>query len=738
MDPLSALEKEIRVLEPHRKALHKLGIKTIEDMMYHFPVRYGDTAEIKNIQSLVPGEDAVVFGKISGLKTSKAFVKKTPMSEAYLTDETGRIKIVWFNQPYIAKMLTEGTTVRVQGKVTLKKKDESLYFSNPKIEIANKIPTGVGSSLFGADGEEHNLYPVYPESKGVTSNWMYHSVERIFKSGTLDLLPDPLPRYILDTYHLPDIKTAMIWIHAPKKESDAMAARKRFAFQEIFTIHLRKEQEKMTWQKNQAFVINTDKKKVADFMKTFPFEATDAQKRAIETVLSDFTRGFPMSRLLEGDVGSGKTAVAAATVFSVVTSRPLKHPERMFGQSSADTDDLAKQDFGNLQVAYMAPTEILAKQQFENFIAFFRGTGIQVGLITGSGCKKFPSKSDPSQSTPISKPQLLKWIKNGEIPIVVGTHALVYKSVEFKHLAFAVIDEQHRFGTLQRQKLTTKNELAPHLLSMTATPIPRTLSLTLYGDLDLSVLDQMPVGRKPIITKVVTPGDRTHTYEEIKKELRAGRQLYVICPRIEEVDPTKENAVIAKSVTEEAKRLKAEVFQDWSIGTLHSKMTPSDKEATMNDFAQHKTDILVATSVVEVGVNVPNATMIIIEGAERFGLSQLHQLRGRVIRSNHQAYCYVFTESTGEKTRDRMKALVTAKNGFELAEFDLKARGAGELYGRKQWGVGDLAMEAIQNIKLVEASRTEARKMMEADPDLKKYPLLKQMIESESDKIHFE
>ena len=720
MDPLSPIEKEIRVLDAHKKALHKLGIKTVEDMMYHFPVRYGDTAEIKNIQSLQPGEDAVVFGRISGLKTSKAFVKKTPMSEASLTDETGHIKIVWFNQPYLAKMLAEGAMVRVQGRVTQKKKDLSLYFSNPKIEVVQKVPVGVGSSLFGADGEEYNLYPVYPESKGVTSNWMYHTIERIFKSGTLDLLPDPLPRYILDAYHLPDIKTAMIWIHAPKKESDAMAARKRFAFQEIFAIHLRKEQEKLTWQKNQAFVINTDKKKVDGFMKTFPFEATDAQKRAIDTVLSDFTRGFPMSRLLEGDVGSGKTAVAAATVFSVVTSRPNG------------------KDFGNLQVAYMAPTEILAKQQFENFIAFFRGTGIQVGLITGSGCKKFPSKTDPSSSTSISKPQLLKWIKNGEIPIVVGTHALVYKSVEFKHLAFAVIDEQHRFGTLQRQKLTTKNELAPHLLSMTATPIPRTLSLTLYGDLDLSVLDQMPVGRKPIITKVVLPMDRTQTYEEIKKELRSGRQLYVICPRIEEVDPTKENAVIAKSVTEEAKRLKAEVFQEWNIGTLHSKMTPADKEKTMDEFAAHKTDILVATSVVEVGVNVPNATMIIIEGAERFGLSQLHQLRGRVIRSNHQAYCYVFTESTGEKTKDRMKALVTAKNGFELAEFDLTARGSGQLYGRKQWGIGDLAMEAIQNIKLVEASRTEAQKLVTDDPDLKKYPLLKQIVESETDRIHFE
>jgi ATP-dependent DNA helicase RecG len=427
-----------------------------------------------------------------------------------------------------------------------------------------------------------------------------------------------------------------------------------------------------------------------------------------------------MSRLLEGDVGSGKTAVAATCSYAVATSRPNG------------------QDFGNLQVAYMAPTEILAKQHYENFIHYFRHLPIKVGLITGSECQIFPSKSNPEKPTKISRTQLLKWVKNGEVPILIGTHALIYKSVEFKHLAFVVIDEQHRFGTLQRQKLTVKGGVVPHLLSMTATPIPRTLALTIYGDLDLTLLDQMPHGRKPIITKIILPTERNTVYNDIRKELKNGRQLYVICPRIDEPDPTKELAVIAKSVTEEAEHLKKEVFKEFSIAILHSKMTPTEKEKIMADFSAKKIDILVATSVVEVGVNVPNATMIIIEGAERFGLSQLHQLRGRVIRSNHQAYCYVFTESKSQKTKERLKALMTAKNGFELAEFDLAQRGAGELYGRKQWGISDLAMEATKNIKMVEAARTEAISIIEKDLNLQKYPLLREYINNQANKIHFE
>jgi ATP-dependent DNA helicase RecG len=718
------LETALRILPPQQKALEKLGLRTVEDLLYYFPVRYGDTGTFSSIASVSKGDDVVIFGTISGLKTSKAFVKKIPMSEGTLTDETGKIKLVWFNQPYMAKMVHDGQLVRVEGKVAERKSE--LYMSNPKIETVKEVPTAVGDSLFvKKDGDDSDiLYPVYPESRGVTSYWMYHAIQRVFKSGVLDALEEIIPEEILEKYSLPQIRTAMIWIHAPKKERDAESARKRFAFQEIFMIQLEKQREKRFWQEKAAFKIETSEKEIKSFIARFPFQPTASQLSAIDSIMQDFRRGYPMSRLLEGDVGSGKTAVAATTIYAVTRAQPL--------------DNAGKRITGNLQTAYMAPTEILAKQHYENFIKYFEYLPIKVGLITGSECQIFPSKSDPRKPTKISRAQLLKWVKNGEVPILIGTHALIAKSVAWKHLAFAVIDEQHRFGTSQRQRLTTKAEVAPHLLSMTATPIPRTLALTIYGDLDLTLLEGMPHGRKPIITKVVLPTERKNTYEEIRKELRAGRQLYVICPRIDEPDPTKELAVLAKSVTLEAERLRKEVFPEYAIGILHSKMTPVEKERVMKDFSSGKIKILVATSVVEVGVNVPNATLIILEGAERFGLSQLHQLRGRVIRSNHQAYCYVFTESNGPKTRERMKAFVTAKNGFELSEFDLAQRGAGELYGRKQWGISDLAMEAIKNIKMVEAAREEAVRIIEKDPELKRFPPLRQYLESQTEKIHFE
>jgi len=715
------IEKNFRLQDTQKKALKKIGLKTIEDLLYHFPTRYGDTSEMKNIGSLVTGEMAVIFGKISGLKTGKAYIKRTPISEGYIEDETGKIKVIWFHQPYIAKMIHEGALVRVEGKVSERK--GILGMINPKIETVTKLPTGVGDSLFGEEGEAHSLYPVYPESQGVTSNWIYHAINKVFASGILDNIFDSVPDYILKTYNLPSLGTALVWIHSPQKRDHALSARKRFAFEEVFFIQLQKKKDRLLWQKEPSFVIEKTPAEIEQFVKRFPFAATEAQKKAIEHIMTDFRSGHAMSRLLEGDVGSGKTAVAASTAYSIITSKPKN------------------QDYGHLQVAYMAPTEILAKQHFESFIQYFTYLGINIGLITGKECRKFPSKTNPKEWTHISKPQLLKWVENGEIPILIGTHALIQKSVKFKHLAYVIIDEQHRFGTAQRQKLAKQEKLNPHLLSMTATPIPRTLALTIYGDLDLTLLDQMPAGRKPIITEIVLPGERENTYEKIKTELKAGRQLYVICPRIDLPDPAKEQAVIAKSVTEEAERLEHDVFPEYKnkIGILHSKMLPADKEYVMEQFKLGEIKILVATSVVEVGVNVPNATVIIIEGAERFGLAQLHQLRGRVIRSNDQAYCYVFADSKTQKTVDRLKAFKNSSNGFELAEFDLKLRGPGELSGNKQWGISDIGMEALKNIKMVEAARAEAEYLLQKDENLDTYPLLREKLSHrKTEAIHFE
>jgi len=507
---------------------------------------------------------------------------------------------------------------------------------------------------------------------------------------------------------------------------DAEMARKRFAFEEVFCIQLERQHDKFIYRKNKSFQIKTKPKEVKKFIKTFPFKMTTSQKTSIDTILSDMSKDFPMSRLLEGDVGSGKTAVAATATYEVVSKRPFDFIKNRL------------QDFGNLQTAYMAPTEILALQHFESFIEYFKHLNINIGLITGSTCRKFPSKINKEGWTNISRAQLLKWVKGGEIPILIGTHALIQKSVKFKDLALCIIDEQHRFGTKQRRKFIRKDNVAPHLLSMTATPIPRTLALTIYGDLDLSLLSEMPAGRKKIITEIITPNKREEVYKEIKKELAKGRQLYVICPRIFEPDPEKELALNVKSAVAEAKRLKKEVFKEYEIGLLHSKMTKIKKEEVMQSFIEGKVNVLCATSVIEVGVNVPNATMIIIEGAERFGLAQLHQLRGRVIRSNYQAYCYIFADAKTEKTTKRLKALKTAKNGFELAELDLTLRGAGELGGIKQWGITDLGMEAIKNIKMVEAARKEAVKLIEEDIELIKYPLLKKRVKKKADEFHFE
>ena len=720
------IEDKFRLDINQKKALHRLKLFSVFDLLFHFPIRYSDISEVKKISDLMPGDMATVCGKVSKLKTKKAFRSHIPMGEGEIEDLSGKIKIIWFNQAYLAKMIHSGESVKLTGKVTQGK--GGIYLANPEFEKMPDMPIDSHDTLFKKDGKE-NLgysYPVYAESRGITSKWFYHAIEKILKDKTLDNIEDHVPEDILKKYSLPTLKTSLIWIHKPKNKKDAESARKRFAFEEVFCIQLERQHNKFMYKKNKSFQIIPDKKKTEEFLQRFPFEATRAQKKSIETVLADMSKSYPMSRLLEGDVGSGKTAVAATASYIAVNQRPFD-----FAQGKP-------QNFGNLQVAYMAPTEILATQHFESFIQYFKHLPINVGLITGSGCRKFPSKLKPDGWTDISRAQLLKWTMNGEIPILIGTHALIQKTVKFKNLALVIIDEQHRFGTEQRRKLVRKDGIAPHLLSMTATPIPRTLALTIYGDLDLSLLDEMPAGRKQIITEIITPDKRNKTYEEIRKELINGRQLYVICPRIFEPDPEKELALNVKSAVAEAKRLKKEVFPEYEIGVIHSKMSKDKKEKVMQDFSEGKINILCATSVIEVGVNVPNATVIIIEGAERFGLAQLHQLRGRVIRSSHQAYCYVFADAKTEKTIDRLKALKTAKNGFELAELDLALRGAGELGGTKQWGITDLGMEAIKNIKMVEAARTEAIRLINEDPELINYPLLKHKVRQKTSEFHFE
>ncbi len=717
------LESIFRLTPPQKTGLRKLGLKTVRDLLYHFPSRYDSIAEIRTINTLTAGDDAVMYGKITGLRTRKTWKNRMAIAEGWIEDSSGKMKVVWFHQPFIARLIKDGAYVKLGGHVSGNEK--GVYLANPEIETVSELPIDSHESLFGEGNGESTHYAMYPESRGITSQWFRHALKKILSEGILDTLTDPIPNDILERYHLPALTTALLWIHTPREENHARTARKRFAFEEIFLIQLGKIAARKMWEKEPTLPIRVERDRIQkEFISRFAFTPTRAQHEAIETILQDFNSSqgntHAMARLLEGDVGSGKTFVAATTAYAVVTTCPQG------------------QNFGTLQVAYMAPTEILAKQHFESFITFFEHLPVHIALITGSGCRKFPSKTNPRGWTGISRAQLLKWVQNGEIAIVIGTHALIQKSVKFKNLAYVIIDEQHRFGTSQRRELIRKDAIVPHLLSMTATPIPRTLALTMYGDLDLTILDEMPQGRRPIITEIVLPNRREATYEKIKKELAALRQAYVICPRIDEPDPTKLLAIQAKSVKEEAKRLKKEVFQEFEIGVLHGKMKPKEKDSIMSRFAEGKIDILVATSVVEVGVNVPNATVILIEGAERYGLSQLHQLRGRVLRSNHQAYCYIFTENSSKTTLERLKALTTAKNGFELSEFDLAIRGAGELSGVRQSGLSDMGMEALKNIKMVEAARNEAARILDSDPDLSEYSLLRERSHEKAGDVHFE
>jgi ATP-dependent DNA helicase RecG len=706
--PGDAIETLFPRLKPEqRRALARLRIATLEDLLYHFPSRYERAGPASAIANLAPGAQATLYGVLRKPEARKAWRSRRPIAQAWLEDASGRIKLIWFSQPYIAKSLAEGEAVKVSGRVA--GSAGKAYLANPTVERSALGPEGASQSLFSARAPARAappaLHPVYPESEGLSSLWLFHAIERALKAGLAAALPDPLPEELRRRYRLPGLADALVYIHRPKRAGDAAAARKRFAFEQVFALQLATQERRRLAEARRATPIAPAPQRLAAFVASFPFPLTRAQERALAAIARDLAKPAPMLRLLEGDVGSGKTAVAAAAAYLVAEA--------------------------GAQVAYLAPTEILAKQHFATFVSCFKKFPLPIGLVTGSECRVFPSRVRYEDSAKLSRATFAKRVADGLIPIVIGTHALIQDSLSFKNLAFAIIDEQHRFGTLHRQRLAQKAGggrpagRQAHLLSMTATPIPRTLALTIYGDLDLSLLDELPPGRRPVRTEIIAPKERARAYARMRAELRAGRQAYVICPRIEEPDPKKRFALQAKSVAAEAARLAAHVFPEFDIGILHSKMSAAEKEESMRMFAENEVQILVATSVVEVGVNVPNATVILIEGAERFGLAQLHQLRGRVVRSARQAYCFLLAESTGPATRARLKALTTSASGFELAEQDLALRGAGELAGGQQWGVSDIAMESLKNLKLVEAARAEAAALVARDPGLAAHPLLK-------------
>lgn len=730
MHPEDPIKKHTRLVKTQESTLKKIGLNTIKDVLFYFPNRYVKTSGGKSVVELNNGDKMVLTGEIYSIKKEISWKSRIPMTRAKFKDTTGVIELVWLHQPYISKMLKDGQNITISGNISVKSNKKTII--NPDVLKNNDE---IHNDLFSENKDiKITSLPIYPETKGLNAKWFYYIIQKSLNAGAHKNIKETLPKEILEKYHLPKLESAILWMHMPRSDDDATAARKRFAFEEILNIEIERLRARDEYQGHGAYKINPE---VKEFLKSLPYKLTVGQKNVLDDIVKDCAKNIPMTRLLEGDVGSGKTAIAATIAYGAVNTPSDKKNEY-------------------LQVLYMAPTEILANQHFESFCQMFAPFGKTIGLITSSGCKKFPAKSVSLKRldigwTPVSRAQLLKWAKDGTIDILIGTHSLMNKSVIMRHPALAIIDEQHRFGAKQRRALITKDGFAPHLLSMTATPIPRTLALTIFGDLDLSLLTDMPPGRKPIISKFISKGMRETMYKEAVEQLKQGRQGYVICPRINDKDesidlennknglPIKTSTGGGKrSVVEEAKRLAKKEFAGYKVGILHGKMKPNEKEDIMEKFLRKEIDVLVATSVVEVGVNIPNASFIIIEEAERFGVAQLHQLRGRVIRGNHQSYCYFLSDTESEKSGKRIMSLVESKNGFELAEADLMERGPGHFAGLKQSGISDLAMEALRNIRLVEAAKKEARNILDTDPELKNYPAIKERLDRTDKLIHFE
>ena len=670
------------------------------------------------------GETVCVQGRILEIENANTWARSMSVTEATIQDDSGEINVVWFNQPYLAKSLKEDDFVCLAGKVSLQK--GGLYLNNPSYERINEM--GENDDLVHTG----RIVPVYSETRGLTSRWLRYIIKPLlYRFG--DQIQETLPKELIKKYKFIPITEAVWQLHFPESFEAADAAKNRFSFEELLLIQLNVLQEKIKLQQQSAPACKMDPDLMKQFTDALPFQLTDSQKKCAFAILKDLEKSVPMQRLLEGDVGSGKTVVAAMASLSVVKN--------------------------NHQVAFLAPTEILAKQHFKSVSELLKSFDVSVGLMTAKDFRIFRN----NETFEVSKKSFQGDLENGQIDVAIGTHSLIQKGVAFKDLGLVVVDEQHRFGVAQRAELTKNKKLVPHLLSMTATPIPRTLALTVYGDLDLSLIDEMPKNRKKIDTQIVDPANRKKAYEFIAKEVSEGKGVFVICPKIESAESKlkkiaeKKGAVSGsaafvpqnyslgqlavndvKAVEEEYKKLSEEIFPDLRITMLHGKMKPSEKEKIMIDFKNGEVDILVSTSVVEVGVDVPRATIMMIEGAERFGLSQLHQFRGRVGRSDMQSYCFLFTTSPDQLNRRRLKALVESSNGFELAQKDLEIRGPGSLYGTQQWGLPDMAMQGLTNIFLVEKTRTAAKEILEKDPELKEYPELKERLKRFQQRIHFE
>lgn len=697
--------------------LKKFGLVSVENLLWHFPSRYEDFSQISKIADLKIGEQATIQGVISDIKLKRTWKRRMFIVEALISDDTGSIKAVWFNQRFLLSILKKGKLVNLAGKVVESEKD-GLILSHPVHELV----TNNSESNTKHTGR---LVPIYPETKRITSKSLRFLIKPMLDD--LEKLTDSIPSEILKKQNFLEINLALKQIHFPESLRQAQAAKKRFAFEDLFLLQLANIRLKFQLSREKAHAFPMDVEFIKMLLLKLPFELTQSQKKSLFEILKDLEKPHPMNRLLQGDVGSGKTIVTALAALVVAG--------------------------GNKQTAFMAPTEVLARQHYLTFKNFSPDFDKGVALLTSSESRIFYGDDLENE---IKKQDLIKKISSGAIKIIIGTHALIQKNIKFKDLALVVVDEQHRFGVKQRAQLLDQSpNILPHFLSMSATPIPRTLTLTIFGDLDLSIISELPEGRKEVITKIVAPTNRDKAYAFIRGQAKKGRQVFVICPRIEIANnhelPTKptniseiraqisgDSRAEVKAVKEEYEKLSQKVFPDLKVGLLHGKMKAKEKSEAMEKFKDGDIDVLVSTSVVEVGVDVPNATIMMIEGSERFGLAQLYQFRGRVGRGEHQSFCFLFTDSSTKTTYKRLYSLLEAKNGFELAEKDLEIRGPGEFLGETQTGRPDLAMKAVQNPDLVKASREAAMDLLKTDSSLKNYPLLVEKLRVFEKEVHLE
>ena len=639
--------------------LARAGLRTVGDLLLFLPRKHEDFTNVSRIADLSPGK--VTIRAHCESITTRPVRRGLRLTTAVLADDTGKLNAVWFNQPYRTQQLG-GSSDEFYFSGEFEYNYGKYQLTNPSAEVAKEMPV-----------QADRLLPAYHAVHGLKSQVVRKVLEEL--RPLMSVLPETLPESIITREGLMPRAQAVSTMHFPKTLEDVTKARERLAFEELFELLLASQLNKQENQKLAGYHIPFEVEVVKQFVAQLPFALTGAQKRAAWDILQDFEKATPMNRLLQGDVGSGKTVVAG-----LAARQAASH---------------------GYQTALMAPTEILATQHAETLDSLLAPFGVKVGLLTSSVKGK-------------ARTTLYEQIASGEVDVVVGTHALIQEKVAFHNLGFVVIDEQHRYGVDQRQKLLNKSGILPHLLAMTATPIPRSLALTVYGELDVSVLNERPANRLPIKTQIVSPVSAAKIYDAVDKEITAGRQAYVICSLIEE-NPDNE----VKSVQAEYKRLKNSVFGHRSIGLLHGKMKPAEKDEVMQDFKNKKYDILVSTTVVEVGVDVPNATCILIENADRFGLAQLHQLRGRVGRSGYQSYCYLMM-SGNNKPSERLREVEKSDDGFYLAEVDMQLRGPGEIYGRMQSGALNLQIATLADTKLIAQAQQTAKWFVESE-DITRY-----------------